>query len=481
MKKVVLSALAATIVSSALYAETMTLFTDPKTGQVFTTAGEGRVMMGDFIDAKSIDEHFREDESHVAEYESKINQYVDTDKKNWSNKLKIGGYVQIRNTEWLDGEDKINASSTSRDSFRRYWADGSTENDKNFLIRRARLILSGNIGDHLGLYFQPDFGSTPGSATTSNFGQLRDLYGDIFIDKTKEHRVRIGQSKVPYGFENMQSSSKRLTLDRNDAINSAARDERDMGAFYYYTPVAIQELLKEIDDLGLKGSGNYGMFALGAYNGQGANNVEKNGNYHIVTRFTYPFKTESGQIFEFSAQAYSGRYVINPTSNDDASTASGRPPLQENAKKGMKDERIGITAIMYPQPFGIQAEWNWGTAPGATTGMLGTTRTNAVEEKSLNGGYIQPMYRMTNVLKDGDVLTPFIKWQYFDGYSKAETNAPRNQVNDWEFGAEWQVAKEFELTGVIHKMNRTDIAGNFNGYNQRFEGTALRVQAQFNY
>jgi hypothetical protein len=477
MKKSTLSLVASLVVCSALQGDTLTLYSDPKTGQVYTTAGEGRTEMGDFVDAKEIDSHFREDESHVAEYESKMNEYVEKDKKNWSNKLKIGGYLQFRNTEWLDGEDKINDGS-----FKGYWADGSTQNDKNFLIRRARLILSGNVGDHLGLYFQPDFGSTPGSTTSSNFGQLRDFYGDIFIDKTKEHRVRIGQSKVPYGFENMQSSSKRLTLDRNDAFNSAARDERDMGAFYYYTPVAIQELLKEIDDLGLKGSGNYGMFALGAYNGQGANNVEKNGNNHLVTRLTYPFKTASGQIFEFSAQAYTGRYVINPTNNDTAvlstagSTSSGKAPADANAKKGVKDERIGITAIMYPQPFGIQAEWNWGTTPGATT-----SNTNAVEEKSLNGGYIMSMYRMTNVLKDGDVLTPFVKWQYFDGYSKAENDAPRNQVNDWELGAEWQVAKEFELTGVIHKMNRTDIAGSFNGYNERFQGTAFRVQAQFNY
>ena len=40
------------------------------------------------------------------------------------------------------------------------------------------------------------------------------------------------------------------------------------------------------------------MFALGAYNGQGANARESNDNYHIVARATYPWKTESGQIFE---------------------------------------------------------------------------------------------------------------------------------------------------------------------------------------
>jgi hypothetical protein len=475
MKKSTLSLVASLVVCSTLQGDMLTLYTDSKTGQVYTTAGEGRTEMGDFVDAKEIDSHFREDESHVAEYESKMNEYVSKDKKNWSNKLKIGGYVQVRNTEWLEGEDKLNDGS-----FKGYWADGSTQNDKNFLIRRARLILSGNVGDHLGLYFQPDFGSTPGGATNGNFGQLRDFYGDIFIDKTKEHRVRIGQSKVPYGFENMQSSSKRLTLDRNDAFNSAVRDERDMGAFYYYTPVAIQELLAEIDDLGLKGSGNYGMFALGAYNGQGANNTELNGNNHIVARMTYPFKTESGQIYEFSIQGYKGDYIPVSTSGTitlpDGTISSDRKTI---TTKGINDERIGITAIMYPQPFGMQAEWNWGKTPGADSAPVSST--TKISEKNLNGGYVMSMYRMTNVLKENDILTPFVKWQYFDGYSKAESNAPLNKVNDWEFGAEWQVAKEFELATVIHKMNRTNIAGSKNGYDERFEGTALRVQAQFNY
>lgn len=475
MKKVVLSALVATIVSSTVYAEGMTLFSDPKTGQVFRTAGEGRVEMGDFVDAKSIDGALRDTESKSAEYKDMMDKYIAKDSKNWSNRVKATGYMQFRNTEWLDSKNEdINGRTPGVQKFGGYWADRSTGDNQNFLIRRGRLIISGDVGDHLGLYLQPDFASQPAGANNGNFGQLRDFYGDINIDKTKVHRVRIGQSKIPYGWENMQSSSKRLTLDRNDAFNSGTKDERDVGAFYYYTPVGVQELLRELDEMGLKGSGNYGMFALGAYNGQGANNLERNGNNHLVTRLTYPFKTQSGQIFEFGIQAYSGKYVVNPTSGA-TGIASGNIPSQPKASLGVTDERVGITGIMFQQPFGIQAEWTWGKTPGADNAT-----TNAVSEKNLNGGYIQTMYRLTNVLKDGDVLTPFVKWQTFDGYSKAETNAPRNQSKDWEIGAEWQAAKEFELTAMIHKMDRTDLT-QLNGYGSRFEGTALRVQAQFNY
>ncbi len=45
MKNVVLSTLAAVTLSTAAYAETMTLYTDPVTGQIFTKPGEGREAM----------------------------------------------------------------------------------------------------------------------------------------------------------------------------------------------------------------------------------------------------------------------------------------------------------------------------------------------------------------------------------------------------------------------------------------------------
>jgi hypothetical protein len=64
------------MLSGVVHADTMTLFSDPKTGQVFTTAGEGRVAMGDFIDAKSIDMAQRESESSFSEYKDAQKKYV---------------------------------------------------------------------------------------------------------------------------------------------------------------------------------------------------------------------------------------------------------------------------------------------------------------------------------------------------------------------------------------------------------------------
>ena len=409
-------------------------------------------------------------------------------RKAWYNHINIRGYVQNRHTTMMGGDEGVNL-----------WTDRSVGSDKslgsdapnNFLIRRARIIFSGQIGDHLGFYIQPDFASSAG--TTGNIAQLRDAYGDIFIDKDQVHRFRVGQSKVPYGFENLQSSSNRLALDRVDAMNSAVRDERDTGVFYYYTPKDVQALFNEINKLGLKHSGNYGMFALGAHQGQGANRAEKNDTYHWVSRFTYPWKTESGQIFEAGIQAYKGKFVSSTgsynryggTFSGSTCTSSGSSqrcwtPTLENSR-GIEDERVGVSFMMYPQPWGLEAEWNWGNTPGLDM------ESNTIEKKSLNGGYIQTMYKKDNVNflgYDIGTLIPFVKWQYFDGYNKAETNSPRNQVNDWEFGTEWQIAPEVELVAVYHRMHRNNlVTGATSGRQdyERFEAQALRVQLQYNF
>lgn len=402
--------------------------------------------------------------------------------KSWTSRVNIRGYVQNRVTAMLGGDGDDPSNPVDLWSDRSVGTDSSINADKNFLIRRARVIIFGDFGDHLSYYIQPDFASSAG--TTGNVAQLRDAYGDVNIDKAKVHRFRVGQSKVPYGFENLQSSSNRLPMDRVDALNSAVRDERDTGVFYYYTPENIQALFKEINEKGLKHSGNYGMLGAGFYNGQGANRSDVNDNYHFVARATYPWKTESGQIYEIGIQGYTGDYQPTTGAYRRTATVSGTPTVLTTngttTTKGIKDERVGVSFMMYPQPFGLQAEWNWGTTPGLDTA------DNRIKEKHLDGGYVQAMYKIDNFqfLETNGTLIPFVRWQYFDGYNKAETNAPKNDVNDWEFGVEWQLAPEVEIMAEYHRMKRNNlVTGNRAGTQdyQRFTADALRIQLQYNF
>ena len=221
--------------------------------------------------------------------------------KKWFDKFSLRGYAQFR----------YNYVTNTDEGIPNYAGDSSIGPDNEFLIRRARLIFTGNISDHLRVYLQPDFASTPdGAAGNIEFCQIRDWYGDVFLDKEQVHRFRIGQSKVPYGWENLQSSQNRLYLDRNDAFNSATRNERDLGVFYYWTPEWATDLFKILVDEGLKGSGNYGLFGIGVHNGQGGSLREVNDNLHVVSRLTWPWVTNAGQVYEAGIQGYTGQYVV---------------------------------------------------------------------------------------------------------------------------------------------------------------------------
>lgn len=413
------------------------------------------------------------------------------EKKNWTSHVNIRGYVQNRSTKVFSG-DNDPSNPVDLWSDRSVGNDNSINSDKNFLIRRARVIIFGDFGERLSYYIQPDFASSAG--TTGNIAQLRDAYGDVYLTKDRVHRVRVGQSKVPFGFENLQSSSNRLAMDRVDSLNSAVRDERDTGAFYYYTPTDVQALFEEINKQGLKHSGNYGMIGAGFYNGQGANRADQNDNWHFVARATYPWKTDSGQIFEAGIQGYTGDYLVttaryNATGgagvSSTANNAVSRTPGIEDGnngryRNGFKDERVAVSFMMYPQPFGLTGEWTWGRTPGLDIA------TNTIKQESLNGGYLQAMYKIDNFkfFDTNGVLIPFVRWQYFDGYNKAENNAPRNNVNDWEWGVEWQIAPEVELMAEYHRMNRNNlVTGNRAGAQdyQSFNADALRVQLQYNF
>ncbi|WP_309564747.1 porin [Methylobacillus flagellatus] len=460
--------LATTSATAMADAQVLELYVDSTTKQIFSEPGPNRVKMGTFksVDtaaeaksenAASIDlvEMRQELELRQRELEEKLDKIAmapapkpSSSGKSWADTMKVRGYMQIRSNPIIGGDKEI-----------AHQADRSIGDNTNFLIRRMRLIFFGDIGERLSYYIQPDFASRTGD--TGNIAQLRDAYGDIYLTKDRVHRLRVGQSKIPYSFENLQSSQNRIALDRNDALNSCCKDERDLGVFYYYTPKDKQEMFKYLVDSGLKGSGNYGVFAFGAYNGTGANRSENNDNLHLVSRFTYPVKFENGQIFEAGIQGIYGTFKPSRSGTVAA----------DSKTDGFKDQRVGVHAVLYPQPFGLQAEWNWGKGPSLND--AGTM----VEEKSLNGGYIQAMYRIKDFYGYG-VMIPFVKWQYFDGAQKFETNAPQNHVTDWEAGFEWQPVPEIEFTAYYSKLDRNNLAtAPYSKYNTDI----LRFQLQYNF
>jgi hypothetical protein len=380
-------------------------------------------------------------------------------KEHWYDNIGIRGYVQVRYNGLLSTNDKVSCEQCDRS-----WGTTSTAPDakanNGFFIRRARIIFSGQVHPNVYFYIQPDFASSPSSGV-NNFGQLRDAYFDLSIDKKREYRFRVGQSKIPFGFENLQSSQNRLTLDRNDAINSAAANERDLGVFFYWAPEEIRERFAMLVRDGYKGSGDYGVFAFGAYNGQTANKTEANRNLHVVTRITYPFVI-GNQIIEPGLQAYTGKWAFTSELSTGVTTPN---------KLQTTDQRVGATFVLYPKPFGIQTEYNIGRGPRYDK------VTNTVQVSDLEGGYITLNYKWD--LPKKQYLFPFAKFQYYDGGKKFEKDARSYVVRDYELGLEWQPFKAFELVAewVIADRTFEDSALK----NNRQRGNLLRLQAQFNF
>ncbi len=368
----------------------------------------------------------------------------------WYDKISLRGYTQIRYNRLLETNSKLKCEQCDRS-----WGENG-----GFFIRRMRLIFFGQISERVYFYIQPDIASNA-SSTNLHYAQLRDAYFDVGLDSKNEYRLRIGQSKVPFGFENMQSSQNRLPLDRNDALNSAVSNERDLGVFFYWAPSKVRKLYASLVRDGLKGSGDYGVFALGVYNGQIANKPELNNKPHIVSRVSYPIQL-GNQIIEPGIQAYAGDYTL-------ASDAISKG-TKFKTDRNYIDRRLAGSFILYPKPFGIQAEYNIGKGPEFNK------ITDSIEHKNLAGGYITASYFLH--LKN-QILIPFVRAQHYNGGKKHELDARSYQVKELEIGAEWQPYKTFELVVMYTFSSRR-----FEDYVLRdnFQtGRLLRIQAQLNF
>lgn len=371
--------------------------------------------------------------------------------KKWYDSFGIRGYAQVRYNRLLETNPDLKCDQ----------CDKSWGGNNGFFLRRMRIIFSGQISKRVYLYIQPDFASSS-SSTALHFAQMRDAYFDIGLDDKNEFRFRIGQSKVPFGFENLQSSQNRLPLDRNDGLNSALSNERDIGVFFYWAPENKRKLLSSLVRDGLKGSGDYGVFAFGAYNGQTANKPELNDEPHVVARVSYPFELSNGQIIEPGIQGYTGKYVMpgELLSKD----------VKVLADRNYTDQRAAVSFVLYPKPFGIQAEYNIGRGPQFNPA------TDSIEVRELSGGYVTLSYLIE---KNNHTIIPFTRFQHYKGGKKHELDSRSYDVTELEIGLEWQPFRAFELVAMYTISSRR-----FEDYakqNNLQEGRLLRLQAQVNF
>lgn len=388
---------------------------------------------------------------------------ADKKKKAWYEKIMLRGYTQLRMNEIVSGPKTAGAGESRLRSVQ----DSGVNESGNFSIRRARLVVQGDISDRVSLYLQGDMAAAvsnqSGTERRENFFQMRDAYADVFLDHAKTLRLRLGQSKVPFGWENMQSSSNRIPLDRTDAINAPVPGERDIGAVAYFTPVKFQKIWDALTADGQKLFGNYGAFGVGVFNGQGTNRTERTGGLMTVAMMSIPVRLDglggifSGQVAEFGASGMRNQFKPEVRSGGVSTLA-------------YRDDHVAVHGMIYPNPIGIQAEWTWGKGPQWDPAK------NDITSQRATGGYVMGTFRAAHT-PVGQII-PFVRWQHYRGGWKVATNAPRLETDETEVGVEWLPMKELELTVSYANVKRNEADERRSG---RAKGDLVRAQVQWNY
>ena len=229
-------------------------------------------------------------------------QDLDANKKSFSavtsRLLQLSGYTQVR-YRFLQETGKMD----------------------EFDIRRARLDLRGSISPYFAYRLQTDLAGTP---------KLLDAYAEIkLLDYLN---FTIGQAKIPFSFENLQSSNKMESIDRAQVVEALVARSKDVSGN------------QNGRDIGVQVGGSFFKFKhrflfdykIGVFNGSGINQDDKNENKDIVGRLVvHPVKG-----LDFGGSFYTGTaYLGTPAANQDR-TRSGVELNYEHQRFFVRGEYI---------------------------------------------------------------------------------------------------------------------------------------------
>jgi hypothetical protein len=245
----------------------------------------------------------------------------------WYDRVKIGGYFQGR---WQDYPDV---------------ASGKVGNE--FLVRRARTKLDFQATDRAFAEIEADWAQGKPA--------VKNAFLDYSLRPSGPWRIRLGQQKVPFGFETPQSTGVMLPFETSWLSQKEFPSGYDAGLVLFYTGTRDRVLFQQAQRTDY-GTGDYGNFALALINGQGIVDPfttggvtgEANGNKTVVARVDKPFLCAGGRRYaEVGASYFNGRYF---------STKAGA---------NFEDDVLGFHAYLPARPWGVQAEYYGGDTEGA--------------------------------------------------------------------------------------------------------------------
>jgi len=385
---------------------------------------KGLITMDDWIRIKAEEERRVSERAIVAEF---------TGSPRWYERITMYGYGMFRYNQILSQTMPLTD-----------YHDSSIGANQGFFFRRIRWVITGQVSDHVAFFIQPDLASNvSGNIYTLS---MRDAYGDWMFDKDKEFRLRVGLQRVPASFDNWQASRVRMAIDRADATNSGQQTERDTGLGFMWTPKFVQYRYKQMLDY-MYGPGDYGVLGIWVYNGQGANNAERNANKTVGIRASWPFELPGGRLMEVGMNAYRGMFNVSMgTAATGTTTLFSFNESGNTQSRNYLDERVNFYVYYPPQPWGFIGEFVVGRGP--ERGQNGV-----VQVRALNGGYAQLHYQWK--YSDTALANFYSRWQTYQGGIKFLTGAPSDRnMYEIETGVAWQPDPQWEFTVAYSYMHR---------------------------
>lgn len=349
----------------------------------------------------------------------------------WYERINVNGYAQFR----YSMRSQNNLTNQQGESF-------SNNNNGDFFYRRIRMVFQGQMSERISFFLQ---GAYEGNGFQTSNAEMVDAYADYYLTKDKEHRFRAGLHRVPNSFDTYRSSSQRQELDRSEAIQTGAPGERDFGLAYYWSPKTAQERFATLTTYH-NGPGDYGVFGIMVYNGQGRNQVERNRDKHFGAKLAYPFELPNGRLLEAGVLAFTGIYNVQNVGAPNSTSGSRCEKILEHGGCEVQDQRVTAYVWTPPQPWGIMAEYTVGRGPERDS-------RGVVSEQELHGGYVQANY--TWRYSDIGQLTPYIRYSYYHGGMKNFQAAAANNTM-WNFGLVWEPDTHLRLVTEYSLHDRLD-------------------------
>ncbi len=358
--------------------------------------------------------------------------------------------------------------------------DGSRVGENTFLLRQARLEISGTFFKDFQFKVQADFPT--GSGSTS--GTLQDAF--VGWKKYKQASVLIGQFKEPFSQEET-TSTRFIDFDERSVVNRLAPG-RDIGIMVY----------------GSFGGGIF-EYETGVWNGQGRAVTDGNDDKDWAIRLrSSPFaggETEALKGLRIGAAFTVGHQTkASPDGLDFTSTELNVKffDSDESVKTNFLDGRrlrYGAELSYLYGPFGFRAEWI------RRIDEVDTATEND-EDIFLEGFYLAATWLVTGEKKPqenrlvpahpfdleiGDwgavELAVRVAWLAVDddtfdlGFAKTTGNADR--VTTFTFGVNWYLTRNFRISpNVVHERYNEDIAFQ-NTESDNATGAIVRFQIDF--